>query len=226
MYSDIKGKLKKGNKILFSRDSRCLQNLIRLIELQKHRTIVMWAFECAQIPLELFEEKYPAESRPGIALEICKAWAKGEVKMPVAKKAILDAHATAKDINDDVYIALCHAIGHAGATVHVETHALGLVFYELTAIVLANDKNGEKDFDLVKDSKSGKDDFTLAKDSKNCNNDFALAINEKIDYYYERLQYWQNAIDTLDLPWAKFLLDDTRPNKEKLLNGKNWKTSR
>ena len=192
MYSDIKEKLKKGNKILFTRDSSCLQKLIRLIELQKHRTLVMWVFECAQIPLRLFEEKYPREHRPRIALEMCKAWAKGEVKMPVAKKGILEAHAVAKEIEDDVYIALCHAIGHAGATVHVETHALGLVFYELTAIVFLNSKDN-----------------------------FDIEVNEKIDYYYDRLLYWQNNIDTLDISWAKFLLDDTHANKEKLLNEKS-----
>ena len=192
MYSDIKEKLKKSNKILFTRDSSCLQKLIRLIELQKHRTLVMWAFECANIPLGLFEEKYPKEHRPRVALEMCKAWAKGEVKMAVAKKSILDTHAVAKEIEDDVYIALCHAIGHAGATVHVETHALGLVLYELTAIVFVNSKD---DFDLV--------------------------VNEKIDYYFYRLLYWQSNIDTLDISWAKFLLEDTRPNKEKLLNEKS-----
>ena len=192
MYSDIKGKLQKGNKILFTRDSSCLQKLIRLIELQKHRTLVMWAFECAIIPLRLFEEKYPTEHRPRIALEMCKAWSKGEVKMPVAKKAILDAHATAKEIEDNAYIALCHAIGHAGATVHVETHALGLVFYELTAIVFVNNIDN---FDLV--------------------------VNEKLNYYYDRLLYWQNNIDTLDISWANFLIDDTRPNKEKLFNKKS-----
>ena len=97
-YSDIKEKLKKGNKILFTRDSSCLQKLIRLIELQKHRTLVMWAFEGAYIPLGLFEEKYPNELRPRITLEMCTAWARGEVKMPVAKKSILDAHAVAKEI--------------------------------------------------------------------------------------------------------------------------------
>lgn len=36
--------------------------------------------------------------------------------------------------------ALTHAIGHAGATVHVETYALGLPIYELTAIVLIYSK--------------------------------------------------------------------------------------
>ena len=112
--------------------------------------------------------------------------------MPVAKKSILDSHAVAKEIEDPVYIALCHAIGHAGATVHVETHALGLVFYELTSIVFVNRKDN-----------------------------FDLAVNEKIDYYYDRLLYWQNNTDTLDISWAKFLLDDTRPNKEKLLNEKS-----
>lgn len=191
MYKDVYQKLKKGRKILFTRDSSCLQKLIRLIELQKHRTLVMWAFDCAQIPLKLFEKKYPTENRPRIALEMCNAWARGEVKMPVAKKAILDAHAVAKGIEETVYIALCHAIGHVGATVHVETHALGLVFYELTSIVLMH----------------GKDNFDLA-------------VNEKIDYYYEKLIYWQNNIDTIDVSWAKFLLDDNRLNKEKLLNEK------
>lgn len=192
MYSDIIEKINKNNKILFNRDSCCLQKLIRLIELQKHRTLVMWCFECSKIPLEMFEEKFPNEHRLRIALELCKSWAKGEVKMPVAKRGILDAHSVAKEIDDDVYIALCHAIGHAGATVHVETHSLGLVFYELTAIVLVN----------------GKDNFEQE-------------VNEKIDYYYDRLIFWQNKIDTLDISWAKFLLDDTRPNKEKLLNDKS-----
>ncbi len=191
MHSDVKEKLKRGNKILFTRDSSCLQKLIRLVELQKHRTLVMWAFECAEIPLNLLEAKYPSEQRPRIAIECAKAWARGDLKMPAAKKAILDAHAVAKEIEDEVYIALCHAIGHAGATVHVETHALGLVFYELSAIVLLN---GKENFDL--------------------------AVNEKIDYYYDRLLYWQKNIDTLDVPWSKFLLDDTRPNKEKSLLGR------
>lgn len=73
MYSDVEKKLKKGNKILFTRDSICLQRLIRLIELQKHRTLVMWAFECAKISLGMFEEKYPSEDRPRIVLETCNA---------------------------------------------------------------------------------------------------------------------------------------------------------
>lgn len=191
MYSDVEFKLKKRNKILFTRESQCLQELIKLVQLQNHRTLVMWALDCAKTPLEQFEAKYPNENRPRICLELCEAWAIRKIKMPIAKRAILDAHAVAKEFADNEYGALCHAIGHAGATVHVETHALGLPFYELTAIVL----------------KYGKDNFPEP-------------VSEKINYYYNRLLYWQESTDNLGLDWADFLMDDTKPNKEKLLSEK------
>ena len=187
MFPDVEVKLKKRNKILFSRDSQCLQELMELIQLQNHRTLVMWALDCAKLPLVQFETKYPDEHRLRICLELCEDWAKGKIKMPKAKRAILDSHAVAKEINDAEYIALCHAIGHAGATVHVETHALGLPIYELTALVL----------------KYGKDNFSKP-------------VSEKIAYYNARLLYWQENIDKFRLDWADFLLDDTRPNKERL----------
>jgi len=111
--------------------------------------------------------------------------------MPLAKRAILDAHRAAKEIGDREYEALCHAIGHAGATVHVETHALGLPMYELTALVL----------------RYGKDKFQKP-------------VSAKLDYYYQRLLYCQENTDKLGLAWAEFLADDSKPNKEKLLSEK------
>lgn len=165
--------------------------MIELIKLQNHRTLVMWAIDCAKLPLERFEKKYPEERRPGACLELCESWARGKVKMPIAKQAILDSHAVAKEIDDGEYGALCHAIGHAGATVHVETHAIGLPIYELTSIVIKYGKNN-----------------------------FSTPVSEKTDYYYKRLLYWQENTDDLGLEWADFLLNDTRPNKEKLLGEK------
>lgn len=191
MFSDVEAKLKKRNKILFTRDSQCLQELIELVQLQNHRTLAMWALDCAKLPLIQFEIKYPGEYRPRTCLELCESWARGKIKMPIAKRAILDSHAVAKEIYDSEYGALCHAIGHAGATVHVETHALGLPMYELTALVL----------------KYGKDNFQKP-------------VNEKITYYNDRLLYWKENTDKLNLDWAYFLLDDTKPNKERLLSEK------
>ncbi len=177
MFSDVEIKLQKGNKMLFSRDSLCLQELIQLIQLQNHRTLVMWALDCAKIALKQFEAKYPDEHRPRVCLELCEAWSRGKIKMPMAKHAILDSHAVAKEINDNEYGALCHAIGHAGATVHVETHAIGLPIYELTATVL----------------KYGKGNFSKP-------------VSEKLDYYYNQLLYWQDNTDKLGLTWADFFI--------------------
>ncbi len=113
MFSDVEQRLNKKNTVLFARDSECLYDLKRLIEQQKHRTLVMWALDCAQVPLAQFEEKYPYELRPRAALALCETWSSGKIKMSAAKQAILGAHAVAKEIDDRVYGALCHAIGHA-----------------------------------------------------------------------------------------------------------------
>lgn len=56
MFSDVEQKIKKRNMVLFSRDSESLQGLKMLIEQQKHRTLVMWALDCAKVPLAQFEK--------------------------------------------------------------------------------------------------------------------------------------------------------------------------
>ena len=40
---------------------------------------------------------------------------------------------------------------------------------------------------------------------------------KKIKYYIDTLTYFQNNVDKLNNKWAKFLLNDKVPNKEKLL---------
>lgn len=53
-----------------------MQELIFLIQQQKHRTIVLWAFKCVEDILKTFEEEYPLETRPRIAFNQCQKWAK------------------------------------------------------------------------------------------------------------------------------------------------------
>ena len=191
IQSSIEAKLKKGNSILFTQDSECLQDLIRLIGLQNHRTLVLWVFDClgawlpsgSSVPssniLAAFEAKYPQEARPRRAVELGEAWARGTIKMQAAKKAILEAHAVARELVDKEAIALVHAIGQGVSTVHVGTHALGLVVYELSALVY---KLGPADCEA--------------------------AVLEKIAYYEQRLRYWQENFSKMSFPWADFLLDD------------------
>lgn len=192
---DVREKYLRKNQLLFSRDSACLRDLIRLICAQKHRTIVMWAFTCVAESVTVLRHAYPEDPRPEEAVRICKLWAEGKVKMPVAKKALLSVHAMARDVDNPRDCALCHAVGQACAAVHVETHAVGLVCYELTAIV--------RELGIEK-----------------CED----AVDEKINFYLSTLQIWQERIDSQTYSWADFLLDDSRVNKELLLWKKRSKS--
>lgn len=182
---EIKIKLKKKNQILFSRDSICLQDLLALICTEKHRTLVLWAFMQIDEIVHYLKEKYPNEECFDNALNLCKAWSRGEVKMPEAKRALLKVHGYAKEITDKYDIALCHAVGQGCATVHVETHAIGIVFYELTSLVL----------------KYGVDEVYPY-------------IENKINKYISDLHECEKLVLDNNLKWADFLLRDDVLNKE------------
>jgi hypothetical protein len=183
-------------KLVVTRESTCLQPIRELIEKQKHRTLVLWTIDCAERVLPIFENKYPQDKRPRKAIEAAKAWAQGKIKMPVAKKAAHATHnaATAVVEEDPAACAAARAMGHVVGTVHVETHAIGLVMYGITAFVYAAE---QKDADDV-----------IAKECK---------------WFYDRLLYWEENIGKVDATWAPFLLRDDVPNKEKLLRQKKEK---
>jgi hypothetical protein len=175
-FDDVEEKIRKKNKLFFSKDSECLQKLSVSIEGQDRRTVILWAMDCARETLATCESMRPSESRPRICLETCEAWARGTVKMPAARRAILDLHALAGASDDRVYSALCRAIGHAGATVHTPKHALGLPIYELTALVLA--KGSEE---------------------------YREEVSRRIVFYEERLDHWSKRMGQIDRTWAPFL---------------------
>ena len=185
MFSDVEARLKRKNKILFTRQSESLQNLITAIRLQNHRVLILWALDCANQTLAHLEFLVPNENRPRQCLDTCRAWAEGRIKMKPAKETILSCHKAAKQLAE-IPAALCHGIGQAGATVHVETHAIGLPMYELTALVLAQG-----------------------------NVCYEEKVADKIKYYEERLAYWKARPEQKNGNWAPFLLKD-KLNKEQL----------
>jgi len=175
MYSDVDIKIKKKNKILFSKNSECLKELVELMNSSSHKELVLWAFDCCETTLDIFEEKYQQEKRPRICRDTTIEWSKGKIKMPIAKKAILDCHRVSKEIDDSEYGAMCHAIGHACATVHVQTHAIGLVIYELTSLVI---RYGE--------------------------HSYHKPVTEKIEYYINKLLFWKDDHNSNFREWASF----------------------
>lgn len=178
----VEQKRKRGNQILFDRSSVLLQPLIDLICVQNHRAIVLWCLDCMKTILAEIQHIDPMETRAKEAVCQCQLWSAGEIRMPQAKKAILAAHAIAKESDDPVLAAYAHAIGQGCASVHCETHAIGMVFYDLTAMI----------------RRYGLDQ---------------RVITERVRWYEEKLNEWQDREKRISRKWAAFLMKE-RPNKE------------
>ena len=135
-FSDAYERLKRKNKILFSKDSPCLQELACQLSVSGRKAAVLWALECSQKAAEKIEKAYPEDLRPMEAVEKSRLWSQGVIKMPQARKYILAVHAMAREIYNPSHKALCHGVGQGCSTVHTVKHALGLPIYELTSIAL------------------------------------------------------------------------------------------
>jgi len=101
-----------------------------------HKTLAIWAIDCAERVLPYFEEKYPEDHRPRNAIETLQTWINtGVFKMAVIRKASLDAHAAAREVGEDnAARSAARAAGQAVATAHVATHSTGSSLYALQAV--------------------------------------------------------------------------------------------
>src|SRR5687767_13707687 len=52
-----------------------------------HRLLALWAAACAEHVLHFFEAAKPADARPRHAIELARAWVRGEVTMLQARAA-------------------------------------------------------------------------------------------------------------------------------------------
>jgi Imm-5 like putative immunity protein len=119
---------------------------IALVEKTDHKTLAVWAIDCAERVLPYFEEKYPEDHRPRNAIETLQTWINtGVFKMAVIRKASLSSHAAARDVGEDnAARSAARAAGQAVATAHVPTHAIGAAIYGLQAIHRAtNDSDAD-----------------------------------------------------------------------------------
>ena len=173
---EVKAKLKRRNQILFGKDSLLLQKLSLLISSSSRRALTLWALTLTEQAVNDFERTHPDESIPRNTLLAAKRWVAGEIKMPVAKSAILDCHALAKEMTSPADSARCHAIAQGCSVVHTTGHALGLPIYELTAIVR------ELGVDYCKD-----------------------AVEQKSKVYIDALLYWREHEADYEGSWAGFL---------------------
>jgi hypothetical protein len=107
-----------------------------LLDEASHRLLASWAADCAEHVLPLFTAKYPEDGRPRRAIEMARAWARGEASVGEAREAACAAHAAARSATDPAAREVARAAGHAVATAHMADHELGAAAYAIKAVRL------------------------------------------------------------------------------------------
>jgi hypothetical protein len=122
--------------------------IAELVRKTDHKTLAIWAADCAERALPYFEEKYPEDTRLRKAIEACREWARtGVFRMADVRKTSLAAHAAARDVKEDnAARSAARAAGQALATAHVPAHALAAAIYAATAV---RDATNSPDADIA-----------------------------------------------------------------------------
>ena len=108
-----------------------------------HHRLALWACDCAAHVLHHFERERPDDDRPRHAIEMGRAWVRGEVSWWDARSAAGHANAAARDLKGAARHA-AYAAGQAAAVGHVAAHELGAAAYAIRAVQAAADP-GERE---------------------------------------------------------------------------------
>jgi hypothetical protein len=99
---------------------------------EDHQRLALWAAACAEHVLHHFEQARPTDDRPRRAIDLGRAWARGEVPWAEARVAAGHANAAARDLSGAARHA-AYAAGQAAAVGHVAAHELGAAAYAVRA---------------------------------------------------------------------------------------------
>ena len=97
-----------------------------------HRLLAMWAADCAEHVLHHFERARHDDDRPRRAIDLARAWARGEIPWAEARIGAGHANAAARDLRGAPRHA-AYAAGQAAAVGHVAAHELGAAAYAIKA---------------------------------------------------------------------------------------------
>jgi hypothetical protein len=101
------------------------------------RVLAVWAADCAERTLSLFEVKAPSDSRPRDAINGLRAFARGELRIGPVRAWSARAHAAAREVGNPAAVAAARAAGHAAGIAHMAAHARGAAAYATMAAGLA-----------------------------------------------------------------------------------------
>jgi hypothetical protein len=111
------------------------KEIVKLVNESDHKTLAIWAADCAERVLPYFERNFPEDNRPREAINAGRAWVQGKLRMVDARNAAFAAHAAARDTGEIVTArSAARSAGHAAATAHVPSHAIYAAAYAITTV--------------------------------------------------------------------------------------------
>ena len=102
-----------------------------------HQLLALWAAQCAEHVLHLFEAEESSDTRPRNAINAARAWARGEKTMMDARARGGHAMGAARPLRGAARFAACQA----ACVAHVPEHDLGAAAYAIKAVHVANRSN-------------------------------------------------------------------------------------
>jgi hypothetical protein len=97
------------------------------------RIVAVWAADCAERVLELFEAESPGDARPRDAITRARAFARGELEIADEIRRRFAGGGAARDAESPAAAAAARSAGQAAGVAHMGAHALGAAAYAAKA---------------------------------------------------------------------------------------------
>lgn len=110
---------------------------------EERQRLTVWAAACAARALPLFEDRVAGDGRPREAVAGADAFARGEIRVGMARALAVAALEAARQTDDRAARAAARAAGHAIATAHLAGHARHAAAYAADAVALAHPDDAE-----------------------------------------------------------------------------------
>ena len=102
----------------------------------ERRIVAVWAADCAERVLGLFEAEAPGDTRPRDAIARTRAFGRGELDIAEEIRRRFAGAAAAREVSTPAAAAAARAAGQAAAIPHMGAHALGAAAYAAKAVGL------------------------------------------------------------------------------------------
>lgn len=101
------------------------------------RVLAIWAADCAERVLPIFQAAAPLDTRAQDAIEGVRAFARGEMRIGPVRNLSAKAHTAAREVGNPSASAAARAAGHAAGVAHMAAHARGIAYAAIAAGLMA-----------------------------------------------------------------------------------------